>query len=104
MRTAISLCVPSICCTTALAVWWTLQLWHPSGLLGWAGAAALWAACLLASFGIHMRIADVLIPDDPNKQDAIRRQADRLRELANINDAMMDDPSLRPRERLERRR
>ncbi len=74
MRAIISLCVPSICCTTALAVWETLQLWHPAGLLGWTGAVAMWAACLLVSFGIHMRIAGVLIPDDPNRQDAIRRR------------------------------
>lgn len=101
----IFLCAPSICCTTALTVWETLQLWHPAGLLGWAGALALWAACLLVIFSVHMGVASALIPDDaPDRQGAIRRRMDRLRAIADINDATMDDPSLRPRESLERRR
>ncbi len=103
MRTIISLCAPSVCCTTALAVWGTLQLWHPASLLGWAGVATIWAICLLVSFRFHMAMAGTLIPDAPGRQDSIRRQSERLRRIAEINDAMIDDQAIRPRERLERR-
>lgn len=104
MRTILLLCVPSLLCTMALMVWGLLQWWHPGGLLGWLGMAALWAVCGFVNFLFHVNVANRLVPDAPNAEDAVRRQMDRIESIARINDAQIDDPDLRPRERVKPRR
>lgn len=51
-----------------------------------------------------MTMADVMIPGVQDDRIAVDRQMTRLQGIADINDKMMDDPSLRSHERLERRR
>jgi len=53
-----------------------------------------------------MTMAGEMIPDAQVKQeqDVIGRQMARLHDIADINDKTIDNPSLKPRERLERRR
>jgi hypothetical protein len=92
MRILAMLCLPSMLAAMALAVWGLLQLWTPSGAAGWAGMALLWLVCAALDVALHAAVVVRLVPDSAQEADAVRRRMDRLREIADANEAQSIGP------------
>jgi hypothetical protein len=62
---------------------------------------ALWLFCAAINVVLHAAMVVRLVPDPAQEADAVRRHMERLRQLADINEAQesKDDPftGLRPR-------
>lgn len=98
---AIVFCIPSIIFTMILAIWGLLQLWWPQSTLGWVGMSALWLLCLIVDATIHGQTVGLLVPEDSGETFKVVRSASRLDDIAKINEALIDNPNLKPKERIE---
>jgi hypothetical protein len=97
MRTLALLCLPSMLASMALAAWGLLRLWTPSGAAGWAGMALLWLLCAALDVAVHAAVVARLVPDSAQEADAVRRRMDRLRGIADANEAQSKGPLAGPR-------
>ena len=91
-----TLCLPSMLATTALAAWGLLQLWRPSSAAGWAGMLLLWLLCAALNVVLHAAVVVRLVPGPAQEADAVRRRMERLRQLADINDQQSKNPFAGP--------